>query len=625
MTDRGSSPATPNTPETPETPETPKTLEALGEAASAPDAERPEGHADRAEPAGREVALPRLGWRGSIRFVWAQLTSMRTALVLLFALALAAVPGSLVPQRPVSPIRVSDFIAANPTLGRVYDQLGLFSVYTSPWFSAIYLLLFVSLIGCILPRVGVYARALRAQPPQTPRNLSRLPAYTRRDLATDTTTGDDQDTALPGASLSAGENSRAVEVHRVLDEAAADLRRQRYRVRIVTGPMGPSVAAERGYLREAGNLVFHISLLVGLVGVAVGALWGYRASSVVVVGQGFSNTITQFDDFAAGGWFRSSGLRPFTIKLLDFRVRFETGQVQTGAARLFEADVEVAEPGNAGARAEKLEVNKPAVVAGSKVHLIGHGYAPIVTVKDSNGNVAWSGPVVFLPQDGNFTSAGAIKAPDARPQRLGFQGFFLPAASVDEAGATRSVFPDAVNPELFLNVWYGPPRQETGRPENVYSLDTTGLTRLTESDGTPVRLVLSPGRGVELPNGLGSVQFDGWTRWVKLQVSDTPGAPITLAALATGIAGLCLSLFVRPRRVWVRVSRQEAATISVEGQELTRPSSTTTDTTAHTETPPSLVIEVGGLDRADARGGLIDDVDDLTTRLSAHFTAKQTR
>ena len=73
------------------------------------------------------------------------------------------------------------------------------------------------------------------------------------------------------------------------------------------------------------------------------------------------------------------------------------------------------------------------------------------------------------------------------------------------------------------------------------------------------------------------------------------------------------------------MSRQEAATISVEGQELNRPSSTITDTTAHTETPPSLVIEVGGLDRADARGGLIDDVDDLTTRLAAHFTAKQTR
>src|SRR3954465_1702294 len=83
--------------------------------------------------------LPRLGWRGGLRFLWTQLTSMRTALVLLFALALAAIPGSLIPQRKVSPIRVSDFLTQHPTLGPIYDKLGLFHVFTSPWFSAIYL------------------------------------------------------------------------------------------------------------------------------------------------------------------------------------------------------------------------------------------------------------------------------------------------------------------------------------------------------------------------------------------------------------------------------------------------------------------------------------------------------
>src|SRR3712207_5294251 len=128
--------------------------------------------------------VPALGWRGGARFVWTQLTSMRTALVLLFALALAAIPGSLIPQRSISPVRVADFLRDHPTLGPLYDRLGLFHVFTSAWFSAIYLLLFVSLIGCIIPRVGVYARALRARPPRTPRNLSRLPAYARAELTT---------------------------------------------------------------------------------------------------------------------------------------------------------------------------------------------------------------------------------------------------------------------------------------------------------------------------------------------------------------------------------------------------------------------------------------------------------
>jgi len=93
------------------------------------------------------AGAPPLGWRGGLRYLWTQLTSMRTALVLLFALALAAVPGSLLPQRSVAPVRVDDYLAAHPRLGPILDRIGAFEVYTSPWFSAVYLLLFVSLVG----------------------------------------------------------------------------------------------------------------------------------------------------------------------------------------------------------------------------------------------------------------------------------------------------------------------------------------------------------------------------------------------------------------------------------------------------------------------------------------------
>src|SRR5512132_560114 len=487
-----------------------------------------------------EADLPRLGWRGGMRYLWTQLTSMRTALVLLFALALAAIPGSLVPQRRVSPVRVTDFINEHPTLGPIYDKLGVFNVYTSPWFSAIYLLLFVSLVGCIIPRVGVFAKALRARPPKTPRNLARLPPYAAADIA-------DSD-------------------HEVLDRAAAVLRHRRYRVDV----HDDSVAAERGYLREAGNLVFHISLLFVLTGVAIGALFGYRGTSVVIVGQGFSNNLTQYDDFSAGARFTDADLVPFSVIVKDFDVKFETGPVQRGAARLFRADVEVATAG-AAPRQEILEVNKPLHIGGTTVHLLGHGSAPKVTVKDAQGNVAFSGPVVMLPQDGNFSSIGTIKAPDARPERLAFEAFFFPTATLDDQGP-RSIFPDALNPALFVNVWYGPPKVETGKPENVYTLDTTGLSQLREADGQPVRIGLKVGDGVNLPDGKGSIQLDGWVRWVKLQIGDTPGVPISLIALGFAVVGLCFSLFIRPRRVWIRVRAGEAG---------------------------RSVVEVGGLDRAD--------------------------
>lgn len=492
--------------------------------------------------------------RQMLRFVWTQLTSMRTALTLLFIATLAAIPGSLIPQRPVSPVQVTDFMTDNPTLGRIYDALDLFEVYTSPWFSAIYLLLLVSLVGCIVPRLGVYARSVRAQPVGTPRNLERLPAYARIDAAD----------VMPGEEA--------------LDRAAAHLRTERYRVRRIDAAAGASLSAERGYLREAGNLLFHLSLVFVLLGVAIGVLFGYRGTAIVQVGGGFSNNLTQYDEITSGARFTDRDLQPFSVLIDDFTARFETGPVNTGQPREFTAGVRVAEPGGA-IRPDVIEVNHPLQIQGTQVHLLGHGYAPLVTVRDGEGDVAWSGPVAFLPQDGNFTSHGVIKAPDARPDRLAFEGVFVPTAPVDSA-MPSSLFPDTYNPELFLNAYHGTPRAATGEPENVFSLDKDGLTQYTQADGDLLRFRLQAGERFDLPDGRGSIAYDGFQRWVRLQVSYTPGLPLVLAALVVGVTGLCFSLFVRPRRLWMR-SRADGS------------------------------VEVAGLDRAEGRAGLAEAVGKL--------------
>ncbi|WP_156887512.1 cytochrome c biogenesis protein ResB [Propionicicella superfundia] len=506
---------------------------------------------DRDEGRTASTAAPgggrkRLGVLEALRIAWAQLTSMRTALLLLFLLALAAIPGSLVPQRPTAPLKVRDFAAQNPELAVWYDRLGLFDVYGSPWFAAVYLLLFVSLIGCIVPRIAVYAKAVRARPPATPRRLDRLPEWVRGPLA----------------------GRRPSEV---LDAAEEHLRRRRWRVR----RDDDSVSAERGYVREAGNLVFHLSLVVVLVGLAWTSLFGFRGTAVVVVGSGFTNTLTQYDELTAGGAFDPADLEPFTLSLDDFAVEFETGSVQRGAARSFDATVTVRT--SAGETQQHLTVNEPLEIGGTEVHLLGHGYAPIVTVRDANGDVAYSGPVVFLPQDGNFTSSGVIKVPDARPYRMAFEGLFLPTGTVDTAGP-RSLFPDALVPELVLNAWYGEPVAASGAPENVYTLDTTGLTQYTV-DGAPVAMRLSPGDTYDLPGPGGSITFEGYKRWAKIQVSRTPGTWVTLGAVALAVTGLSVSLFVRPRRLWLRVAGG--------------------------------TVVAAGLDKADGRTGLDEDVAEL--------------
>jgi cytochrome c biogenesis protein len=484
---------------------------------------------------------PALGLVGWLRWTWRQLTSMKTALVLLFLLALGAVPGSLIPQTPIDPIKVSDFLTAHPKLGPIYDKLGLFDVYKSAWFSAIYLLLFISLIGCVVPRLGVYLKAVRARPPKPPRNLNRLPGY--QSFTVD----------APGD---------------VLEAATRELRRRRFRVQSYDG----AVAAERGYLREAGNLLFHFSLILALIGVAWGSLFGYRGTVLVVVGNSFSNSLAQYDDFAPGRVFDEDDLPPFTLTVKDFDVKFQEDGPQRGAAREFNAQLTYQQTPESPEESYDLRVNHPLKLDDSSVYLLGHGYAPRVTVKDGNGQVAFSGPAPFLPQDSNFSSFGVIKAPDARPLQLGFEGFFLPTAVIDQRGPV-SVFPDDLNPALVMTAYYGRPSAEDGKPQSVYQLDKSKLTQF-EQNGDKWRFQLAPGQSINLPDKAGSITFDGYSRWVKLQVSHTPGTDLALAGILLAILGLMGSLFVHPRRTWVRVRTEDGRT----------------------------VVEVAGLDRGPERG-----------------------
>ncbi|GAA1634302.1 cytochrome c biogenesis protein ResB [Kribbella alba] len=493
------------------------------------------------EPPSEPPALGLVGW---LRWTWRQLTSMKTALVLLFLLALGAVPGSLIPQTAIDPVKVSDFLTAHPKLGPFYDKLGLFAVYKSAWFSAIYLLLFISLIGCVVPRLQVYLKALRARPPKPPRNLNRLPGYQRFETDSDSPAD-------------------------VLAVATKELRRRRFRIQSYDGALG----AERGYLREAGNLLFHFSLILALVGAAWGALLGYRGTVLVVVGNGFSNSVAQYDDFSPGRVFTPDDLPPFSLTVKDFQVKFQTDGPQRGAARDFNANLTYQETPDSPVKSYDLQVNHPLQVAGTNVHLLGHGYAPRVTVKDGKGQVAFSGPAPFLPQDSNFSSFGVIKAPDARPVQLGFEGFFLPTAVIDQSGP-HSVFPDDLNPALVMTAYYGRPAAEDGKPESVYQLNKAKLTQFSDTKGDKLRFQLIPGQSVTLPNGAGSLTFDGYSRWVKLQVSHTPGLNLALAGILLAILGLMGSLFIHPRRTWVRVRTEDGRT----------------------------VVEVAGLDRGPERG-----------------------
>lgn len=554
---------------------------------SDPDAlSRPHDHIDAPErdaaaaalrqPENGTVTQPKLGVIGWLRFAWRQLTSMRTALLLLLLLAIAAVPGSLVPQRSSDPNGVSQYFADNPDLAPVLDSFQMFDVYTSAWFSSVYLLLFISLIGCVIPRTRHHFEALRARPPRTPARLSRLAGYTERPLA-------GFETARGASSTSEATADAAI------DAAAKQLKQAGYRVERYDLRGEASVSAERGYLRETGNLVFHTALIGVLVAVGIGGGFGFSGQRVVVEGQSFVNTLAAYDSFNPGRFFDDANLEPYRLELEELDAVYETrNQEAIGQPIDFTAHVSVQEQGGE-AESGVVKVNQPLRAHGTDVYLLGNGYAPTITVRNPDGDIVFTDSVPFLPQDANLTSIGVVKVPDGLDEQLGMVGFLYPTQTTLPSGAYASSYPDLVYPVLTLNVYQGDLGLDEGTPTSVYTLDPSSMEQLTGGSTGVDSIELMPGETVDLPNGLGSITFEdasaeaggdpdaadddysqSVSRFASFDIHNDPSQGWVLLFAMLIVAGLLVSLFVPRRRMWVKAARRPDGSVVLEYAGLAR-------------------------------------------------------
>jgi len=503
----------------------------------ASDSYRPQGHYDAPE---QQITQPKLNFVGYLRFFWRQLTSMRTALFLLLLLAIAAIPGSLVPQVSSDPNGVIQYKANNPGIAPILDKLQVFTTYSSVWFSAIYLLLFISLIGCVIPRTKHHFDALRARPPKTPARLQRLEGFTTRSATGDAVT--------------------AVAVAKDL------LRKQGYRTEVY----GDSVSAERGYLRETGNLVFHTALIGVLVTVGVGGGFGYTGQRVVVEGYAMTNTLASYDSFNPGRFFTDAALEPYSIALDTFVPTYEEQNLDAlGQPTDFVANVTTTLRGGEPQKAT-IKVNEPLNIGGTDVFLLGNGYAPVVTVRDPDGNVIFSQPTACLPQDANLRSNCIIKIPDGLAQQVGMIGFFYPTAAPMADGTLISSYPDTINPVLSLFMYTGDLGLDNGQGTNAYALSLDNLTQIAGADsGTPA-IQLRPGDKADLPDGLGSIELTAVPRFVSLDIHHDPAQLWVLLFAVLVVAGLVTSLFIPRRRVWVKAAQNDDGTLSLEYAGLAR-------------------------------------------------------
>ena len=507
------------------------------------------------------TAVPR-----PLRSVWRRLTAMRTALILLFLLAVAAVPGSLLPQRPLNPEKTAAYIKEHGAWGRFLDSIGMFDVFGSVWFAAIYLLLFISLVGCLVPRIRVHARALMRKPLPAPRNLDRLPESGRFETS-----------AAPAAYAM----------------AARETLGRRWRIEQREEQSGAlTLSAEKGYTRETGNLIFHIALLASLILIAIGRLYSYEGQVIVKQGDGFCNAVFNYDSWKPGRFAAEGKVHPAPF-CIDKLTKFTAAYTSDGEPESFRADLTYRRNVDAPEQTTSITVNHPLRLEGDRVYLLSHGYAPTITVHMPDGSVQHR-TEVFIPSDGTtllsegaFSLDGPQVGKDAGKQDVGISGLFAPTPVDEGNGKIGSASPQVNDPELSVFVYEGD-LNGSGLPHSVYTIDTSKMRKIGAAN-------LLVGQTKQLPGGV-TVTFDGWVPWVSLQVSHDPAQGYLLISALAMVVGLLASLAVRRRRVWLRVGPRAGAD----------PGSPT-------------VVTVGGLARSDS-GNFSTEFAELLNRLRSAGT-----
>ncbi|PAT13922.1 cytochrome C biogenesis protein ResB [Corynebacterium sp. NML 120412] len=496
-----------------------------------------------------------------LRKTWHWLTSMRTALVLLFLLSLASIPGALLPQRNVSESLVQDYLDANPTMGPIYDRLQLFDVFSSSWFVAIVTLLMISLVGCIIPRSMDHWRAYRATPTRAPRYLSRMPMHAQ-------------------ATVDVGQDEVEAKVRRLLKRwhvAAYSPEEDR------AGTF--SLAAERGYTRELMNLLFHVGIVGMIVAFAAGRMVFYEGQVIVVTNSEsqyavpveqsteFCNTSpANFDVFRAGPLFDGTGLTPFCIDAHNFRAEY----LNSGQANGFWSDVSYTDDLTAPKdswQETTLAVNHPLRIHGDRVYLQGHGFAPQVTVTWPNGETRTQ-MMQFRPTDTQtFLSSGVMRfdppagmfpdLADRRQNQIALEGNFAPTAQWggQDGETLQSSFPSMDDPALSMDIYRGDAGLDSGRPQNIFVLDQMLIAegQLQKLE----RVNLTPGEEITVDGGI-KVRFDGAAEYANYQISRDPTQVWALVTTVIMLAALAGSLTIKRRRVWVRLAPVAGGGTAVE-------------------------------------------------------------
>ncbi|GEM_PF-1744711 len=503
---------------------------------------------------------------------WKALRSMRTAIWLLLALAIATFIPTWVPQRITNQTKVQEFAEDHPSWFQAFDRLRLFDVFDSWWYIGIYGTLLFVLVNCLVPRTRNFFRQQK-QAFATPRERKQFPS-------------------LPCHV----EMQVPLSPEETVSLLKKTLRSHRFRQGNLN-TRGQWVA-EKGHLREGGSLVFHWSFFVLLLGMFFTRAFGFEGQVLLVEGEHWVDAPVNYDYYNPGRFFGPEDHRGFEIAHDSFEVRF----FENGGPADFVSTVRVFDDTNNNAQGEKsqvlqkeIRVNNPLDYRGMKFYQISWGWAIRVTIDDQNGKPLFDDWVPLFPGGARNTWTGVVKLPSLSPQ-VGMELFFFPDALLlgeEEAADLRGDFAGGENLLIRLFARPGPPTigdavllaGEYAGDLGQNTLFQTVYDLRTENMEGPLEYGLArlSNTGYRFADGL-SLHAPEIRHYSVLRVKRDPGLWTVLIAAVLLMFGLTASLYISRRRLWVWVRPVEPD--PSDTNTATAASGTDTKETAAPRTPP---------------------------------------
>lgn len=441
-----------------------------------------------------ELSLPRRIWR------WFR--SMRTAIVLVLVLAVGSIIGTLLPQKSLDESAVQAFNQQNPSIGKLFDLLGFFNVYYSWWYIVILVMLFISLIACIIPRTSTYIKKF-TQPNKNPTSEAFIINLKNK----------------AGFAISLPANE-------IIERATQVLKSRKYIIREIPGKKN-QIYAERGRLGGFGSLLFHYMFLVLVIGVVFGRTTGFGGYANIIEGESFTENRFNYARFTPGPFFRDNGHTNFKIMLDDFEVKYHpSGQPADfiSKVRIYDNDGKLIEK-------KDIRVNNKFVYKGIKAYQSSYGWAPHVTVY-KDGDKIYDQSSVFYGSSQNVVSN------ELRPDgKLTMEAFFVPDIRTNESGGYAPGSLELKNPALYIKANI---IDENGKTKTLFDSDKSGIINLNEKK--------------ELGGGY-IVEFPQVKEWTGLQIIKDDGVPIVYVSFFLGIIGLYITFYLSHRRIWVLIEK----------------------------------------------------------------------